>query len=267
MQVISKSQGLLVSRAAFPLSARLGPPNVTLWPKPETGSLNVRIRDPFHKNDFSHDLKYRLYYRREDGDWMVRFLCSCVCGVLIWQEMYALIFLSCFNEGKIFVLQLLTMAWSYFPLPAPQVYRDTISSLSIDKLEVGLNYCVKVEYLWRSRLRPNSVPSAPKCAIISESGKRGTAVLLGLSGLWGYIMCSMRTFSHLCHLCIYLYMLFLRHFYYFHNILYLSLSLLICLCFSPFLSYSFSLSLLYLFSNLFLHPFRWSASHLGFLRL
>ncbi|KAJ8352564.1 hypothetical protein SKAU_G00240400 [Synaphobranchus kaupii] len=98
---------------------RLGPPIVKLWPIPETGKLEVRMRDPFHRNDFTHDLKYRVYYKKEDSDWMM--------------------------------------------------YEDTVSTVLIDKFEVGLNYCVKVHYIWRSKLRPNSVPSTPKCAIISES--------------------------------------------------------------------------------------------------
>ncbi|XP_035265981.1 cytokine receptor family member b2 isoform X2 [Anguilla anguilla] len=97
-----------------------GPPNVTLWPRPEKGRLDVRIRDPFDRKDFSNGLKYRLYYKKPtDSNWTI--------------------------------------------------HSDTLFSASIENLEAGLNYCVQARYVWRGKLRPNSIPSTPKCAIISES--------------------------------------------------------------------------------------------------
>ncbi|XP_064183868.1 cytokine receptor family member b2 isoform X2 [Anguilla rostrata] len=97
-----------------------GPPNVTLWPRPEKGRLDVRIRDPFDRKDFLNGLKYRLYYKKAtDSNWTI--------------------------------------------------HSDTLSSASIENLEAGLNYCVQARYVWRDKLRPNSIPSTPKCAIISES--------------------------------------------------------------------------------------------------
>ncbi|KAJ8379147.1 hypothetical protein AAFF_G00230590 [Aldrovandia affinis] len=50
-----------------------------------------------------------------------------------------------------------------------EVHSDVGSALSIDSVEAGLNYCVQAHYVWFSRLRPNSVPSLLRCAVISES--------------------------------------------------------------------------------------------------
>ncbi|KAJ8246752.1 hypothetical protein GJAV_G00255010 [Gymnothorax javanicus] len=49
------------------------------------------------------------------------------------------------------------------------VYKDTLSPVTFDGLEVGMNYCIQVHYIWHHKLRPNSIPSIPQCVVIPES--------------------------------------------------------------------------------------------------
>ncbi|XP_061089391.1 interferon gamma receptor 2 [Conger conger] len=111
----------------------LGPPNVTLSARRNEGWLEVRIRDPFDRSHLSPDLKFRLYYKKEDSDWMV--------------------------------------------------YNDISSFVLIDTFEEGFKYCVKAHYLWRGKLRPNSIPSTPKCAMILESESARSIRIMWVTGL------------------------------------------------------------------------------------
>lgn len=57
--------------------------------------------------------------------------------------------------------------------PALQRVVDTLSSVTIEKLQVGHRYCVMVQYTYFQQ--PVGVPSCARCELIPESGKGASA--------------------------------------------------------------------------------------------